>query len=389
MASMITPPSVTANSRLMMRMLRDHGPHPRSWLSQTTGLSASSVTKAVAPLLELGWVTEGVPARQARAGRPAVAVEPVPDAISVCGIQLSIGIARIGLTDARAQVRRSVDIYFDHTAPATQVLAKIAAGTRGLLAASSQPCLGVGIAVPGGVDTSRRINQSSIYLGWQDVPVADELEARLGLPVVLDHNASAMALAEQRFGQHKVSNLAYIFVMRGVGVGLVVNGQQFRNGSNAVSELGHLRVEDPGEPCSCGATGCLETVVSRPALVRQLARVGVVLPEDSDDLIIPMLENMREDRRIEEVRSRLISSLANSLAAVVYLIHPELIIMGGIYQTAPDSLLGDLQAALNAATASLPDSHVQLAKPTLASPGISAGATIALESFVYNDIGNL
>jgi predicted NBD/HSP70 family sugar kinase len=123
--------------------------------------------------------------------------------------------------------------------------------------------------------------------------------------------------------------------------------------------------------------------------MRQLARVGVVLPEDSDDLIIPMLENMREDRRIEEVRSRLISSLANSLAAVVYLIHPELIIMGGIYQTAPDSLLGDLQTALNAATASLPDSHVQLAKPTLASPGISAGATIALESFVYNDIGNL
>lgn len=374
--------ALSRNQRQVLTLLRDRGTRSRAALADQTGASPTTITKAVAPLIAAGIVREG-PQQSAGVGRPATALHLVPDAFSVCGIQIGVGWARIGLTNAKAKILNSASVEFDPELPAEEVLDTVAQQVRRLLAANEGgPCIGAGVVVPGPVDVSHRRITMTINLDWADAPVADILEARLGLPTIIEQNVRSMALAEARYGKNRPQNLAYVYVRSGVGMGLVLRGSPFQGGQHGVSYFGHFRVVDDGLPCACGARGCLETLVAEPYLRRRLDELGV--PSQPSSAVYSDLESTRSsDGAIQGLRGEVIRHLAHGLGAVVNLLNLELLIVGGALAEAPDQFLGDLERATREAIVPVLRSELTLSRTSLAEPGISGAAAVALESSLY------
>lgn len=326
---------------MVLKVLRDAGPISRTGLSAITGLSPTTITKTVAPLVELGLLTER-PDEHAGLGRPAISLIPVPEALSVCGVQIGVGRVRIGMADARGAVRSVRTSSFDPSLAPHEVLDQIADEIAETLSADAgAPCIGVGVGAPGPVDTARRTNLLAINLGWRDVPISDLLEARLGLPVVTDHNVRSFALGEARYGGHGAASLAYVYVRAGVGFGVAVRGEPFSGGGGAGGEsyLGHVRVVEDGLLCNCGAHGCLDTVVAEPYLVPAVSRLsgrpaGPEVMSDLDALVRSGVNGA------EELRSSILGHLANALATVVNLFTPELVLVGGTLSGMSSETLG-------------------------------------------------
>lgn len=134
----------------------------------------------------------------------------------------------------------------------------------------------VGLAVAGFVSADRRVVRFAPHLPWRQVAVADELADRLGLPVVLEHDANAAAFAEQRFGAATDARvMALVAIGTGIGGALVIDGKVFRGAYGVAPELGHLRLVPNGRPCSCGKRGCWERYCSGTALVDTVWEIGV------------------------------------------------------------------------------------------------------------------
>lgn len=375
--------TLTPNSRLMMRILRDAGDQSRTTLSEVTRLSPTTVTKAVTPLLQRGWVVETGVERPGGVGRPAITVSAVPAAVVVCGVQIGTGKARVGLADGRAQLLQLKESHFSVDTPPEKVLSRVAVAVNKLIDESPAACLGVGVSVPGPVDQAHRTNLMSINLGWRDVPVADILERAVDHPVVIDHNVRTMALAEQRFGGHDVSSLAYIYASTGVGLGIVLQGEPFVAGTHGISAVGHIRVQHPGLPCVCGSSGCLETVASEPSLVAALGRAGVAVGPRQTSRVLSVLEAHRDRKGVTEIRQALVDGLSDAVGAVANLINPEIILLGGHLTEAPEGVFAAIQAGVERAMFPLLRGRVRIERPHLPNPGVTGAATLALEGFVY------
>ncbi|MGI5287550.1 ROK family transcriptional regulator [Nonomuraea polychroma] len=359
--------------RLVLRSLRDDGPQPRADLARRLGLSATTMTKVVGQLLDEGLVAEdAVEGAGQRVGRPSTGIRIRTGARYVIGVQVGAGTVQLGLCDLRAQVGPGTSFTFDVAAERPErVVARIAEAAAEVTAdVPADRLLGIGVAAPGPVDPGHRRILVSVNLGWRDVPFADLLEAALDVPTVVDHNVRAMALAESRYGETAGADpLLYVYVRTGVGAGLVIGGYPFRPGAYGVTELGHLRVLEKGRPCSCGATGCLETVVSEPYLIERLGR-------RSDNPLADIPEGLLDD---------LVDHLTTGLASAVNLLNPELILLGGIFAPAPEAVFDRVRAALRAKAFPVLRDVVRVERPTVGgdSAGVVGGAAVALDCFLY------
>lgn len=318
----------------LLRLLREHGPTSRSGLADLTGLSPTTVSKAVGPLVESGVLREVAEPPRGGIGRPALLLHPVPQAVTVAAVQVSVGTLRLGLADGAGGVGALRVIPFDVAAAPGDVLVAVAGAVQELLDEHARPCLGVGVAVPGPVDPDGRTVRLAANLGWRDVPVADALEQRLGLPVVVDHNVRSMALGEARYGGRGTDTLAYLYVRTGVGLGLTLGGEPFYGGAGGESHLGHVKVVEDGLLCSCGSHGCLETAVAEPYLRRALAALDV----DPAPGVLPALHAAAAGGNAGAVvlEEQVLDTLAAALATVVNLFTPGLVLVGGLLAEAPE-----------------------------------------------------
>ena len=129
---------------------------------------------------------------------------------------------------------------------------------------------GVGIGAAGFVDSSRSTVLFAPNLAWRDEPLRKDLEALIGLPVVVENDANAAAWGEFTFGAGEdVADTLLVTVGTGVGGGIVLNGQLHRGAFGVAAEIGHMRVVPDGILCGCGNRGCWEKYASGTALVRE------------------------------------------------------------------------------------------------------------------------
>ena len=126
----------------------------------------------------------------------------------------------------------------------------------------------VGLAVAGFLTPDRQVVRFAPHLPWREARVAEEMSARIGLPVVTEHDANAAAVAEFRFGAAaRGHNSLVLAIGTGIGAGLLIEGEIYRGSFGVAPELGHLTVVPDGRPCSCGKRGCWERYCSGTALV--------------------------------------------------------------------------------------------------------------------------
>ncbi|MEV6626074.1 ROK family protein, partial [Amycolatopsis sp. NPDC051114] len=151
---------------------------------------------------------------------------------------------------------------------------------------------GVGLAVAGFVARDRRSVMFAPHLAWRGAPVADRIEKRVGLPVLLEHDVNSAIVGEHRFGAARGAQVAALVALgTGIGAGLLLDGKLFRGAYGVAPELGHLTVVRGGRPCPCGKYGCWERYCSGTALAstavellaRHPGRSTVLAPQVAGD----------------------------------------------------------------------------------------------------------
>ena len=150
--------------------------------------------------------------------------------------------------------------------------------------------VGIGIGVPGFIDMAAGMVMESPNLpDWKSFPVRDEIEKRLGAPVILENDANSAAMGEKWLGAaREYDNMAMYTLGTGVGGGLVFNGLLWHGMTGMAGELGHFTVYADGHPCGCGSRGCLEQYASATAVVR-MAKEAIARGES------PELERLSHD----------------------------------------------------------------------------------------------
>ena len=127
--------------------------------------------------------------------------------------------------------------------------------------------VGITVAVPGLVEEASGTVVFAPNLGWHGIPVADELQKRLGLPVLVENESNLAALAEHWTGAAVgIDDFVCVFGEVGVGGGVVLGGRLFRGTHGFGGEFGHVSVDPKGRSCACGSLGCVETLVGQESI---------------------------------------------------------------------------------------------------------------------------
>lgn len=247
-----------------------------------------------------------------------------------------------------------------HRGPAA-VLASVKALIGRLLDLSDRSrTAGIGIAAAGQIHPETQAVVYAPNLGWNDVPLRDEIASSFGLPVHVENDVRAAAWGEYRFGVGRAAqSLVAVFVGTGVGSGAVIDGRLVSGFRNVAGEIGHTQVVLDGLDCPCGQRGCLEVYASGSGFVRQLdgalAR-GVVttLAEGSRGgggrVTAATVASHAEagDALAREMLDRAERLLGLALANYVTLLNPEVLALGGGVVTAVPGLAERLASAVAA-----------------------------------------
>jgi len=202
---------------------------------------------------------------------------------------------------------------------------------------------GIGIGTPGIVDETNRIvlGGAENIKGWENLNLADRIEAETGLPVQMGNDANLMGLGETMYGAGQgAQNVVFLTVGTGIGGAVVIGGKLFNGFANRGTELGHVPLIANGEPCACGSVGCLEHYASTSALVRRFskraAEAGISFPgeEINGELIVRLYKE--GDKLATKCLDEHCDFLGHGIAGFINIFSPQRIVIGGGLSEAGD-----------------------------------------------------
>jgi glucokinase len=215
--------------------------------------------------------------------------------------------------------------------------------------------LKIGIACAGPLDVQRGLILSSPNLpGWDEFPIVEIIRRRMKVPVILENDANAAALAEQRFGAGKAfKNLVYVTISTGIGGGIIADGKLIQGLTGNAGEIGHITVMPNGLQCGCGARGCLEAVCSGTGIARRFVEK---IQNGASSTVVEKVPNTEQitakhiaeaaaegDKLAAAIWDETIFYLSVGLGNVIVMFEPEAIILGGGVSLTGELLLRPLR----------------------------------------------
>jgi predicted NBD/HSP70 family sugar kinase len=309
----------------VVAVLRDSGPLTRQQLQQRLGLSRATLVERLDTLTRLRMIRRA--GHDASSGGRRAELLEVDRSSRVAVVawlgasHVSVGVADLAGTVLVAHTERlPLDHEPGHVLPWLVDIARKQLGDTG----RGADLAAVGLAVPGQIDQITGISiMPPTMPAWRDQPLRDALADGLGVPVLLDNDANALAYGEYLATGDLQTTVLGVAVGTGIGAGVVIGGRPHRGATGCAGEIGHIRIEDRDERCSCGRRGCVAALASGKALIRQLHGDGVrSLPD-----VIRRVEAGEEKAVALTVHAgRLVGTV---LATVVTILNPHLVRVGG------------------------------------------------------------
>jgi glucokinase-like ROK family protein len=215
--------------------------------------------------------------------------------------------------------------------------------------------LGVGIEMPGLVDSETGINKTYMI---SDHPVGEVFAEKFGLDVLIENDAKTKAIAELRFGAARNKrNVLVLHIDWGIGMGIIVNGKLYKGRDGFAGEFGHLPMVENGILCQCGKQGCLETVASGTAVVRKvqegigegrtsLSALMETSPMDKIEIRDVVQAALKGDQYSVSVLADVGRWLGKGLSMLIQIFNPEMIILGGEMAGAHPFILSPIHQAI-------------------------------------------
>ena len=330
------------NRGLVLSLIATSGELSRPDLVRLTGLTKMTITNIVSELMEQDLVEERR-SEAATVGRSAALLDIAAGAPKAVGLYLSRESLSVILTDLRLRVLfyRSVPLSEETPESLGDKLCALAGEAVGQ---TDGPLLGIGISSIGPLDRDgRRLLSPPNFFDIGNFPLAERLEEQYALPVLVQNDMDAAALAEKLYGRGRwLDNFLYLGIANGIGAGIVIDGRLYTGSRGFSGEIGHLSIDLNGPLCSCGNRGCLETYVNMPVIRQRLAAAA------KRDRVEPAdLEALYTDPACAAVFDDVADKLAVALTGAVNLLDPRCILIGHDGTWLPDGCLTRLETAVN------------------------------------------
>ncbi|MCU1585976.1 MAG: hypothetical protein JWM49_2532 [Microbacteriaceae bacterium] len=373
--------AAASNRSLIYSIIWQQGPVSRSDLVRKTSLTKSTVSSHVDDLIDSGFIKEnGLRQSSSTGGRRAVLLEVNPESHIVAGIHIGVRQTTVVLADAQGNEVDSVTKRTSQKTP-TSALQETATTVRTLLSRTKIPfsrLAAVGVALPGVVQPDTGTCIIAPNLGWRDIPVADVLQSELNVPVFVNNTTQAMAVAESQYvgARGESPDLALLYVGTGIGAAVVDNGRLFRGRSGYAGEIGHVGVGS-GILCSCGKVGCLETLVSGPAIARRSQEAGFEGSLDgqaSTELIGRAA--ISGDRAARKLLDDVGRDLGHAAAWLLQIAGPDTLVIGGGVSALGNLIMEPLRAGLRESAMAAVADTVTVRRSYLDSRAKLRGATL-------------
>jgi glucokinase len=266
----------------------------------------------------------------------------------VIGIDIGGTKVAVGLVDGSAQIRCQTRSPMVPDGDAAAGLAAVLSAVNSISASSGngeqKSIRGIGICSPGPLDpeTGVVINPPNLPC-WRNFPLATKIAQIYGVPVKIDNDANGAALAEAHWGAGRgYRNVFYITIGTGIGTGIVLDGNIYHGRTGAAAEGGHISIDYRGPQCRCGKRGCIEALVSGPAIA-QRARTKLMSMGGRSSAILDLANgkvevvtsdmidraNTAGDAIAREILLETVELLSLWLGNIVDLLEPDVMIMGG------------------------------------------------------------
>ncbi|MBC7250669.1 MAG: ROK family transcriptional regulator [Anaerolineae bacterium] len=342
------------NRSTVLNIVKADGPISRTEIGRLSGLSPATVSEITADLIAEGLIYEKA-AGDSTGGRPPILLDLNHDAAYVIGLKLAERQISAALTDIEATILCTLTAPVSGLNSVERAIEELTGVIERVIAESSVPrqrITGVGIGLAGVIDAERGLCRYSPILGWRDVPLEQLLEERIDIPVRIDNDVNTLAMAEKWFGAGQgVDDFLVVTVGRGVGLGIVVNGQFYRGTRGGGGEFGHTVMDPHGPLCDCGKQGCLEAYVSDPALVRSAREAvlqGKLVGVDPDELTVEQITELAQvgNETLHAIFAQAGRVLGLGIANLINVFNPALIIISGEGVRAGDLLFGPMREAV-------------------------------------------
>ncbi|MFE4827902.1 ROK family protein [Streptomyces sp. NPDC056672] len=379
-------PVPTPAASLVFTTVLSHGPLTRIEIARRTALSSAAVTKAVRPLMEAGYLVEGVDEEARPAlGRPANLLRVDGGRALFIGVKVTGDEIIAVLADLCCRIRVARHLPLTARDPGA-VLASIAGLVQELLTEADGfgvEVRGLGLAVSGDVDRAAGVVRYSPFLEWRDVPLAELAATVTGLPVTVDNDVRALTVAEQWFGAGAgISDFALVTVGAGIGCGLVVHGRVVSGAHGVAGEIGHLSIDPLGPPCHCGNNGCVEAIAGDSAIIRRVREV-TGLPVTGSEEALDLAH--RGDPGAREVYARAGEAIGRAIGAVVNVLGPRRVIISGEGLAAYDLFAEHIRDAFTASAFGTAAQCDVMTRPLPFEEWARGAAATAIQSFIGTD----
>ena len=345
------------NRGLLLQLLATRQCASRSELSRVMGLSKMAISNMVNELMALGYLVDGRATPNEELGRNPSELNIAPSAPKAVGVLIFRDRCEAVLCDLNLTIltRRSMPM---RAMSREMLLDQVCTLIDGVLEGADK-VLGIGVAAICPLDTANGVIRNPEYFyGIKDVPVVERLTERYGLPVWLENDNQCGVLAEELYGNGRgCSNIILLGIARGVGCGLVVDGELYHNGQGLMPEFGHVSIDYRGRPCSCGNRGCIEAYLSTHILLDELqAATG----QKYDFQTFCQMDTNLE---VSRILSKAVDRLAAALVSTINLLNLELVILAYDSACLSDGMLLKLERKLNENKFAKHAGHIRVVRP--------------------------
>ncbi|MFH0881781.1 MAG: ROK family transcriptional regulator [bacterium] len=366
-------------------------------ISVEVNRSIPSVTSILRKLMRNGWIKESGEAASTGGRRPKL-YTLVSNSKWAIGVDIGRRATRLCIVDLEGRLLENRLYTSPDLNRKEEALETVVGWVEEMMSSAQMPksqSLGCALALPGLVDSRTGISRT--YFNF-DRPLRDILSERLNLPAVVVNDARAMAYGEYMIYREKgVKDLLFVNMgYGGIGMGIIVNDRLHFGAHRHAGEFGHLTVDPHGELCMCGKRGCLETVCSGSALVRDL----VIKLKNNEKSIIHEMVGEDLDRVDTGVVVKAIRAgdqvsidtlfekaaiLGRNLSVLYTLFDPQLIVIGGYISTVGKLLIDALRAAARASVIPMLVDEIEIVTSKLGDLAAAQGAARLLLEPLFGD----
>lgn len=368
-------------------------------LARQLNLTRAAITAIINDLQAIGLVNE-VEGKYP-SGRKPIVLEINSERGYVAGIDMGVTHVTILVANFAAHVIRDGEWPINVDDGPEAVLKQIDAHLREVLNEEGLKvedlkaiCLGVPgpVVLEGGM-----VSEPPIMPGWDKFPIKKYVKTFWKVPFTLGNDAELGAIGEWAYGAGRgEKNLAYIKVGRGIGAGLLLDGQIYHGADGSAGEIGHITIEENGPLCSCGNRGCLEAMAGGNAVARiamdyvkrghrtELSRIHPVESIQSHDVITAACSG---DLVAQQILSEAGAHLGTAISSLVNLFNPSMVIIGGGVSQIGDLLLEPIRRTVPKRSLKMAAARLRISTSLLGKRSSGMGAVVqALSLVIHQEI---